>query len=159
LRIGISGHRDLDTATSEQVAAEIRSHLAEHDPSDLVGVSCLANGADQIFAREVLDAGGQLIVVVPASQYRDALPAACHAEYDSLLSAASDIRKLPFVESTSEAHMAASIALLDQVDELVAVWDGKPARSYGGTADVVDEARNRGVAVEVIWPEGAVRAG
>ena len=33
--------------------------------------------------------------------------------------------------------MAASKLMVDGIDELYAVWDGKPARAYGGTADVV----------------------
>jgi len=40
---------------------------------------------------------------------------------------------------------------------LFAVWDGKAARGYGGTADVIAEARTRNVPVTVIWPEGASR--
>ncbi|HEY1620682.1 MAG TPA: hypothetical protein VGG25_23870 [Streptosporangiaceae bacterium] len=42
-------------------------------------------------------------------------------------------------------------------DELWAVWDGQPARGYGGTADVVAHARSKGIPVRVIWPEGARR--
>jgi hypothetical protein len=53
--------------------------------------------------------------------------------------------------------MAASQAMLDRADQLYAVWDGKPARGYGGTADVVAEAESRGVPVTIIWPEGAQR--
>ena len=53
--------------------------------------------------------------------------------------------------------MEASSAMLARADRLFAVWDGKPARGYGGTADVVAEARQRGVPVTVIWPEGASR--
>jgi hypothetical protein len=41
--------------------------------------------------------------------------------------------------------------------ELFAVWDGKPARAYGGTADVVAYAREHGTPVRVIWPDGAQR--
>jgi len=33
--------------------------------------------------------------------------------------------------------MAASAYMIDHADELWAVWDGQPARGYGGTADVV----------------------
>jgi hypothetical protein len=35
--------------------------------------------------------------------------------------------------------------------------DGEPARGYGGTADVVEAAEQRGVPVTVIWPDGASR--
>lgn len=31
------------------------------------------------------------------------------------------------------------------------------ARAYGGTADVVAEARKRGIPITIMWPEGAVR--
>jgi hypothetical protein len=37
------------------------------------------------------------------------------------------------------------------------VWDGQPARGYGGTADVVAYAKRTGVPYSVIWPEGATR--
>jgi hypothetical protein len=37
------------------------------------------------------------------------------------------------------------------------VWDGKPARGIGGTADIVSYARQKGVPVAVLWPEGAAR--
>jgi hypothetical protein len=53
--------------------------------------------------------------------------------------------------------MAASEFMIDHADELYAVWDGQPARGHGGTADVVTYARQRGVSVRVIWPEGAER--
>jgi len=67
------------------------------------------------------------------------------------------VQRLGFTESTSEAHMAASELMLRQADELWAVWDGKPARGYGGTADVVARARDSGIPVQVIWPAGARR--
>ena len=53
--------------------------------------------------------------------------------------------------------MAASKLMIDQADELYAVWDGKPARAYGGTADVVAYARDHDTPVAVIWPAGAER--
>ncbi len=53
--------------------------------------------------------------------------------------------------------MAANRHLLRHADLLYAVWDGRPARGWGGTADVVREARELGLPVEVIWPDGATR--
>jgi hypothetical protein len=46
---------------------------------DVTGLSCLADGADQIFARAVTDLGGKLEVIIPASEYRAGLPAAAPA--------------------------------------------------------------------------------
>ena len=158
MRIAITGHRGLPAATERLVDQAIRDQLASDAASDhLIGLSNLADGADQIFARAVLDAGGRLEVVIPAAQYRDGLPEFAHAGYDSLLSAASTVIRLGYIESTEEAHMAASEAMLARADQLYAVWDGKPARGYGGTADVVAEAEKRGIPVTIIWPEGASR--
>ncbi|GGV03562.1 hypothetical protein GCM10010211_83480 [Streptomyces albospinus] len=53
--------------------------------------------------------------------------------------------------------MAGSAILVGPVDQLLAVWDGKPASGYGGTADVVDYARRTGTPVRVLWPAGATR--
>ncbi len=110
-----------------------------------------------MFARAVLDAGGELEVVIPALEYRDGLPAGALPEYDALMARASQVHTVPFTESTPEAHMAASEFMVGAADELWAVWDGKPARAYGGTADVVACARDKGLPVRVIWPDGAQR--
>lgn len=123
----------------------------------LIGISCLADGADQIFARAVIAAGGGLHVIVAAEEYRDGLPAEAYASYDELVAQAADVRRLPYVESTSDAHMAASKMMLDDADTLFAVWDGQPARGYGGTADIVSTAQDLNVPVHIIWPAGAHR--
>jgi hypothetical protein len=47
--------------------------------------------------------------------------------------------------------------MIQQADRLFAVWDGKPARGYGGTADVVAYARERDIPLVVIWPDGEKR--
>src|SRR5262245_25123298 len=157
MRIAITGHRGLPAATERLVDRAIREQLATYLGSELVGVSNLADGADQLFAQAIVDAGGQLDVIIPAAEYRDGLPKTAHGTYDALLSRATSVHRLDRVESTEDAHMEASRAMLDRADRLFAVWDGKPARGYGGTADVVAEAQDRGIPVTVIWPEGASR--
>jgi hypothetical protein len=44
--------------------------VAEHAP-DITGITCLADGADQIFARAAADAGGKLEAIIPGARYRD----------------------------------------------------------------------------------------
>ncbi|WP_323136478.1 MULTISPECIES: hypothetical protein [unclassified Streptomyces] len=60
-------------------------------------------------------------------------------------------------ESTSEAHQTGSEILVGLSDELLAVWDGKPARGFGGTADVVAHAERTGMPFRVLRPEDAGR--
>jgi hypothetical protein len=156
-RVGITGHRDLGANTAALVDAAVRQTLYPMAGAGLIGVTCLADGADTVFAQAVLDLGGTIEVIVPAVKYRDSLPAEHHAGYDRLLASASHVHQLDHQESDPAAHMAASVLMIGMVSQLVAVWDGKPARGYGGTADVVAEANKNGVAVTTLWPAGATR--
>lgn len=155
--IAITGHRGLPEHTESLVAHAIKAAVDERAGQDLVGLTCLADGADTIFARIILDSGGTLRVVVPAARYRDELPDGHHATYDEIIEKASRLTRLNHIASDSVAHMDASMRMLDDADELFAVWDGKPARGHGGTADVVAEARKLGLPVTVIWPAGCQR--
>ncbi|MCF3104722.1 hypothetical protein IPZ58_24475 [Streptomyces roseoverticillatus] len=157
MRIGITGHRGLPDHVEERVRLALAEALKGRTPSDLVGVSCIADGPDAWFAQTVLDHGGRLEVVVPAEAYRDGLPDWHHEVYDDLFRRASDVYRTGLAGSDAQAHMAGSELLVGLVDEVFAVWDGHPARGYGGTADVVAYARRTGVPVRVLWPDGATR--
>jgi len=157
MRVGITGHRGLSPEVEQQVRHALTETVKAYDATDLVGVSCIADGPDSWFAQAVLDHGGRIEVVLPAEQYRADLPDWHHPTYDNLLARATKIHLTGLDTSGSHAHMAGSELLVGQVDELLAVWDGQPARGYGGTADVVIYARDRGVPVRVLWPEGASR--
>lgn len=69
-RIGVTGHASLSEPTVERVADALRAVPAAHLPTALVGLTCLARGADQIFARVVLELGGSVEVTLPAADYR-----------------------------------------------------------------------------------------
>ncbi|KWT60546.1 hypothetical protein ADL21_18555 [Streptomyces albus subsp. albus] len=155
--MGITGHRGLPEAVGRSVRDELVEYLRRYEPSGLCGVSCLADGPDAWFAETVLGLGGRIEAVVPAQRYRDGLPEDHHAVYDALLRRAVDVHETGLRDSSSEAHMAGSEMLVGLVDRVLAVWDGKPARGFGGTADVVAYARRTGVPVDVIWPAGATR--
>lgn len=157
-RIGITGHSNLTARSVPLVAEAIRTVLAEQDAAELVGVTCLARGADQVFARVVLDAGGTLEVVLPAADYRERKVKPHNAaEFDELIGKAAEVQVMPFAESNRDAYMAASEHVLATVAALVAVWDGQPSGGHGGTGDVVAAARERGIPVTVVWPPGAAR--
>ncbi|MGP4024360.1 hypothetical protein [Actinomadura sp. 3N407] len=156
MRIAISGHRSLPPAT-ETLVAEALDEALSPITDVITGLTCLADGADTLFARAVLAHGGQIEVIVPAEHYLAGLPGEHHAEYRKFIAQATQVHRMPYTESTSEAHMAASQHMLTLADELWAVWDGQPARGYGGTADVVQAAHDLNKPVRVIWPTGAKR--
>jgi hypothetical protein len=64
---------------------------------------------------------------------------------------------MPHETANRAAYEAANEAMLGTIDLLVAVWDGRSPVDQGGTAAVVEQARERGVAVAIVWPPGARR--
>lgn len=157
-RLAITGHRGLPPTTEKLIDAALREEIAHRtDSGGLVGLSCLADGADSLFACALLANGGTLIAIVPAAAYRDGLPEEHHSTYDALISQAADVIRFDRTASDAQAHMDASLHMIDEADELLAVWDGQPARGYGGTADIVTAARTRNVPTTIIWPQGATR--
>ncbi|GHH84645.1 hypothetical protein [Streptomyces capitiformicae] len=157
MRVGITGHRGLSREVERQVRQLLEEAIRDLNPTELIGISCIADGPDSWFAEAVLKHGGSLEVVVPAEQYRKNLPEAHWPVYDDLLRHATEVHHTDMTASDSQAHMAGSEILVGLSDELLAVWDGKPAWGYGGTADVVSYAQQNGVPVHVLWPEGATR--
>lgn len=157
-RIGVTGHSALSEATGRLVAEALRAALAVHPPHELVGLTCLARGADQIFARVVLELGGSIEVVLPAADYRERkVKPGNAAEFDALIARAAAVHTMPLPVSNREAYLAASEHILAHADAMVAVWDGARPDGAGGTADVVLAARERGLPVTVVWPGGSTR--
>lgn len=155
-RVGVTGHSSLSEVAGRLVADALRAVLAARD--ELVGVTCLARGADQIFARVVLELGGSVEVVLPAADYRERKVKPDNAaEFDELVARADVVHTMAFSTSNREAYLAASEHVMTHVDEMVAVWDGAPSDGSGGTGDVVRVAREKGVPVTVVWPRGAAR--
>ncbi|MBB4922077.1 hypothetical protein [Kitasatospora kifunensis] len=156
--IAVTGHMDLTDSSIRPVRDALLEVLSEHPSHELTGVSCIAKGADTLFAEAVLSLGGRLIVVIPSADYREAKVKPDHAsEFDRLRQAADEVVVMPFATANREAYESANNELLRRADKLVAVWDGKPGNGRGGTADTVAGARTAGLPVEVVWPEGAAR--
>jgi hypothetical protein len=158
VRVGVTGHMNLSEESVPVVAEAIRDYLNTFDTTSLVGVSCLARGSDSVFAEVVIEVGGRLEVVLPSTNYRETKVKPDHApQFDRLLGNAEVVKTMPFETANRDAYVAANEAVLGSVDQLVAIWDGMPSPDRGGTAGAVKEARERGVTVQVIWPEGASR--
>lgn len=159
--LAVTGHMNLTPSTRETVRTALRELLATQAAADdaLVGVSCIAPGADSLFAEVVLEVGGCLVVVIPSRDYRAAHVSPGHAPvFDRLAVAASEVVTLPFEEAGREAYDAANAELIRRADALVAVWDGTPPSGRGGgTADSVEAARAAGMMIHRVWPSRAHR--
>ena len=155
LRIGVTGHTNITADTVPILRAAIADLIA--DTPNPVGISCLARGADSVFAEAVLDAGGRLEVVLPSRDYREAkVKPDALAQFDTLIERATTVRVMDFDTAGREAYEAANEVLVGEADRMIAVWDGQ-AGERAGTGTVVALARERGVPVDVVWPHGAER--
>jgi hypothetical protein len=156
--VGVTGHSTVTEATAVLVRACMQEILSGHaGDGDLTGISCLGRGPDQIFAQLVLDLGGRLEAVIPASDYDQIPDPVSSARYQGLLGRADSVHRMPFATSGPDAYLAASKDLIRRSDFVIAVWDGEPPDGRGGTADAVEFARCCGRHVVVVWPAGAER--
>jgi hypothetical protein len=136
----------------------IRDELRRYPADTLHGVTCLAAGADQLFARAVLAAGGTFEAILPAADYRDVVVALDNrAEFDALVARANQVVHMPFAISGPDSYLAAGGELVRRCDLLLAVWDGTEAGSRGETANVVAVAHASNLPVHIVWPADAAR--
>ena len=120
---------NLTPSTVPLVEEAMREALTPYLPDRVTGVSCIAVGADSIFARVILDLGGNLEVILPASDYREKKVKPENVDhFDQLVGRASSVRTMPFVTSNRDAYEAANNALLSLCGLLFAVcgmgWPG-----------------------------------
>ncbi|WP_103503398.1 MULTISPECIES: hypothetical protein [Streptomyces] len=158
--VAVTGHMDLTEDSIPLVRTALDELLKRYvDNSRLVGVSCIAKGADSLFAEAVLAVGGRLTVVLPSQDYRQNKVKPNHAAlFDRLVESAEEVLVLPYETANRQAYEAANAVLIERADRLVAVWNGEPPTGKGGgTADTVLEARAAGIPVDVVWPDGAAR--
>jgi SMODS and SLOG-associating 2TM effector domain 1 len=165
LRIGVTGHRVL--GDEEALAATVREALAEAErlvpatpatPVLLTVVSSLAEGADRLVAREVLAMEGALLEVpLPLSRERyrvDFETRASQREFDELLERATTIVEPELATDPEDGYQQVGRYVVDRSDVLLALWDGLPARGEGGTAEIVDYAKDQGKPVFWIHTAG-----
>jgi hypothetical protein len=159
VRIGVTGHTRLTERSSRLVYDALVLALRPYSVSALRGVTCLAEGADQIFARAVLAANGTYEVVLPSRDYRlRCISSSNVRSFDRLLKHAVTVSYACPGTCGSAAYAAANAELLRRSSYLLAVWDGQRVGEAGGTAELVALAEQSGVPVDRVWPPGAQRA-
>lgn len=150
--IGVTGHQRLPDAARALAERDISSLLDRH--ASVTGMSSLAEGADQLFARLVLEASGELHAVLPSRGYETSFHGPALDAFHHLVAAATTVTELDFPEPSEAAFRAAGHYVVEHCDVLVAVWDGQPARGVGGTGDAVAHARALARQVLITWPPG-----
>jgi hypothetical protein len=167
-RLGVTGHRSgslgpgaqtvadrIADAVREVTGAALDQYAANRvwfcqTPPQLLMVSPLADGADQIAANAAVANGYALHVVLPFTreQTRAEVAEPFRSEFDRLADAAGCLLELPGNPADPlEAYVMAGRATLAHCDVLIAVWDGQVPRGRGGTGEVVELAMARGIPI------------
>jgi hypothetical protein len=165
LRIGVTGHLQLPGTAdwAEWIAEALELIVARLDPADDTSIawsviSSLAEGADRLVAKVIMERPGSLLEVplpLPRREYlTDFATAESKAAFAEFLEQASVIICAPRFETRAGAYEWAGQAMVGRSDVVIALWDGKPSRGVGGTADIVALARRYGRPVVHIPTEG-----
>jgi len=139
---------------------------ARHTPVALSVLTPLAEGADRLLAREVLAmplGAIEAVLPFPKKQYEnDFETPESRREFEQLLSRATrssvlnrrlgpvDATETDLAEAKRQAYVDVGRYTVDHCDLLIALWDGQPARGEGGTAKVVEYAKEVGRPLVVI---------
>src|SRR5262249_11898774 len=107
------------------------------------GYTCLARGADQIYAHILSRKSLRLVAVIPCTDYESTFGKDDLVRYHAFLRRAHRTIMLPATGPSEAAFYEAGRFVVDSVDIMIAAWNGEPARGLGGTADVVAYAKSR----------------
>lgn len=153
VRIGVTGHR---TLASEQLIREsVKSVLGKLDkmlgliPHTFIAVSPLAEGADRLVAKEVLEwqasddkPGLEAVLPLPVDDYmRDFASKESKDEFKAFLAKAKSVITLRETTTREAAYENVGHYVVDNCDFLIAIWNGEPSKGQGGTAEIVEYAR------------------
>ena len=178
-RVGITGSRAIQPATTAQLRARVRQVLAivqedvqahwqhaacqgVYDPAAPEPIfrllSPLAEGADRLVAEEALALGYQLTAPLPfrADEYARDFPATAAAFHDLLAQASPRVLELDGGRGPDEArsYEAAGRLVVRNCDLLIAIFDGGPGGGRGGTAEIARFASRFGPPVWWLRADG-----
>lgn len=140
MNVGITGHQDLGTVDNEHWVASAIENILSGTPT-AKGYTCLAIGADQLFAHILIKKGMPYIAVLACTMIESSFKSDDDKKsFRQFLARAAGTITLPFAEPSEEAYFEAGKKVVDESDLLIAVWNGLPAKGLGGTGDIVTYA-------------------
>ena len=167
LRIGVTGHRKLENVQLLQKSVkkalslidEILEKNLKHAPYTFYVISPLAEGADRLVVKEIMEwqvlesvnkPSLEVVLPFPKEDYiKDFETAASKEEFETFLARAMSISTLEKATSREAAYENVGQYVVDNCVFLIAIWNGKPASGRGGTGDIVEYARK--VSRHMFW--------
>ncbi|MDH3642214.1 MAG: DUF4231 domain-containing protein [Gammaproteobacteria bacterium] len=154
LIVGVTGHRDLLDAEMPLIKERVRGFftalMADFPGLPILVITPLAEGADRLVAEVASELELSLIILLPMPRelYEKDFADESISEFDAM-ARLGEIVELPLVAGNSVAAVSApghardlqyarlGVYVAAHSHILLALWDGQPAESAGGTAHVV----------------------
>jgi len=141
MKIGLTGHQNIGSKSDIKWVKGVLSEEIEKQ-NITCGISCLAVGADQLYAEILKVRHLPFIVIIPSDGYETTFDETSELpEYKRLLLTAEEIIRMKFSSPTEEAFYAAGKEVVNRSEMMFAIWNGKKAQGLGGTADIVEFAK------------------
>jgi len=176
LVIGVTGHRlNPDKLADPNLRQAIKTCLlglqAKYANHQFTILSPLAEGADRLVAQMAMDILGACLQVplpLPYDLYvQDFASKASQDEFKTLIGKAEFYYELPMKfgnirelavgqdmrdnEARNKQYALAGAYIVQRADQLIAVYDGKPAAGTGGTGQIVDWYSNGQIEPEFVY--------
>jgi uncharacterized phage-like protein YoqJ len=147
MKIAVTGHRpnklggeyNLEGPYSNYIRNEIETLLANWwvaNKGNVTGISGMALGVDQLFAKICIEVGIPFIAAVPCQGQESPWPEVSRIRYHRLLERASQVYHVSTSTYSKDCMQKRNEWMVDQCDVLIAVWNGTP----GGTKNCLDYA-------------------
>lgn len=154
---GITGHRDLRKEDIPKLKKKVKNIfervINKYPNTPIILLSPLAEGADRLAAKVALEFGGIELIVplpMPKEEYmKDFKTQESKDEFEKLLKKADRFFELPLVRGNTlenikeyglnraRQYEQVGIFVVSHSQILIALWDGKPKNSLGGTYQIV----------------------
>lgn len=156
LVVGVTSHRDIAASELVPIRHRVRAFFAELRAAfpdlPIVLLSSLAEGGDQLVAREALACGAHLMAPLPLPpdlylddfgdpEVRAAFQTLCRQAEVVLLPRLMDKPRHAIGapgEARDRQYATAGVYIASHCHILLALWDGNDAAGLGGTAQIVD---------------------
>lgn len=138
MKVGITGHQNLGSIQQyNSISSKLKQIISEYPVT--CGYTCLAKGADQLFAEILIQAKIPFYAVIPSNEYESTFTdKESFEKYEALLQNANHKKILSFNKPGEKAFYAAGKYVADSSDLLIAIWNGEESKGLGGTADIVE---------------------
>lgn len=173
VKIGITGHLSLQDPEliGESIRQIFNSVANRYLTEQLSFYSPASPGADLLSARIAIEQSIPLYVILPFNQeeYLQTFSANDRKAFLHILNKADGVIKLSD-EKQEDVYQMLGDFLVENMDVLIAIWDGQEARGPGGTGEVVQDFRqshkplawiraDNMAADQSVFPAGSIQQG